>query len=446
MSSPGESEEQKLVTCNRCGKLTLEGSGSCQYCGTPLSGKAGGGVDPKMGAPELPAWLESLRAGEQPKESSGEQFNYAIQNPVDRDALPSWMRPESADHISADQRAVRRPASLPAPNTDGTLTANSLIDERALPSWIRGDQQAEDLSGQRNISVASLVQPDAVPQWMKTFQQPVPIPPRQPADQAVPPQAIAASSLVDPQAVAGWMSGQSGPQAGENIAAGSLVDANALPQWLGENRQVQPPARVEISSADRSGQPARGNEGISAPSLIDVNALPEWLRAGINPGQEQGYGQRQQAAPAAPAARTFNVPQRVENVRVPSRPRAEMGSREQSEAAANVFASMLGVASPAPTFSTATPSVMTGTMSRKQAPSTQGQSQMGGVGGPSPMPASAAGPGAYPEYQAGYSVLGVQQPGIPQQSSGMATSGQKGPSSRASKRGFLETIRGWFSR
>jgi len=395
--------------------------------------------------PELPAWLESLRAGEQPTESSGEQFNYAMQNPVDRDALPSWMRPESADHISADQRTMRRSASLPAPNTDGTITANSLIDERSLPSWIRGDQP-EDLSGQRNISVASLVQPDAVPQWMKTFQQPAPILPRQPADQALPPQAIAASSLVDPQAMPGWMSGQSGPPAGGNIAAGSLVDANALPQWLGENRQVQPPARVEINPPDRSRQIAGGNESISAPSLIDVNALPDWLRAGINPGQEQGYGQRQQGAPAAPATRTFNVPQRVENVRVPSRPRAEMGSREQSEAAANVFASMLGVASPAPTFSTATPGVMTGTISREQVPTTQGQSQMGGIGGPSPVPASAAGPGAYPEYQAGYSVLGVQQPGIPQQSSGMATSGQKGPNSRASKRGFLETIRGWFSR
>ncbi|HEX3641582.1 MAG TPA: hypothetical protein VHV10_09850, partial [Ktedonobacteraceae bacterium] len=43
-------------------------------------------------------------------------------------------------------------------------------------------------------------------------------------------------------------------------------------------------------------------------------------------------------------------PPRVENVRVPSRPRSEMASSETSEMAASVFASMLGVASSAPNF------------------------------------------------------------------------------------------------
>jgi len=44
----------------------------------------------------------------------------------------------------------------------------------------------------------------------------------------------------------------------------------------------------------------------------------------------------------------FGVPARPENARVPSRPRSEMGPYEESEVAANVFASMLGVASAAP--------------------------------------------------------------------------------------------------
>jgi hypothetical protein len=436
VSSPGESEEQKLVTCNRCGKLTYEGFGSCQYCGAPLSGKAGGGADPKM-VPELPAWLESLRAGEQPVESSGEQFNYAIHAPEDKDALPSWMRPESAEHISADQRAVRRPASLPAPNTDGTIAASSLIDERSLPSWIRGGQSGTDLSDQRNIPAASLVQSDAIPQWMKSIQQPAQVLPGQPADPSLPPQGISASSLVDPQAVPSWLSDQSGPPPGENVAAGSLVDGNALPQWLREKAQGQPLTRAESNPPGRSGQAAGANESISAQSLIDVNALPDWLRSGTNPGQ----GQRQQAAPAA---RTFNIPPRVESVRVPSRPRSEMGSHEQSEAAANVFASMLGVASPAPAFSSSAPGVMTPPPSGGQAYSSQGQPQVGNVGKSAPMPASAAGPGA--GYQAGNSVLGVQQPGAPQKSPEMAAKGQMEPNSRAPRRGFLETIRGWFSR
>jgi hypothetical protein len=45
-----------------------------------------------------------------------------------------------------------------------------------------------------------------------------------------------------------------------------------------------------------------------------------------------------------------NPPRGTENVRVPSRPRGEMGLPESSEVAANVFASMLGVASHAPQF------------------------------------------------------------------------------------------------
>ena len=464
MSRPGESEKQKLITCNRCGKLTYEGFGSCQYCGALFSGKSGSGVDSKTGAPEqpqLPAWLESLRDGERPAESSSEQFNYTSNGSADKDALPSWMLPESAEHISAEQRAVRRSASLPAPNTDdgfaGGITASSLIDEQYLPSWMRENQSAADLSAQRNISAASLVQSDAPPEWMRNAQQPTspvaPATPLQYAEPVIPPQGIAANSLVDPQAMPTWIAGQSGsnqpPPTGGSIAAGSLLDMSALPNWLREHGQEQKPVKVEINPAARSGQIAGTNASVAAPSLIDVNALPEWLR----PGAEQGQGG---ATPAASAARSFNVPPRVENVRVPSRPRGEMGSREQSEAAANVFASMLGVASPVPNF----PPQMPGN------PSPQGQPRMGGVGpsgsaGSAPTSSYAAGSAGYQEYQGGsheridtrsasYAegsyMLGVQQPGVHQQQPAMAMNRQMEPSTKAVKRGFLETIRGWFSR
>ncbi len=453
-----------MITCNSCGKLTNEGFGHCQYCGAPLGGMAGSGVDPRMGASELPAWLESLRAGALPAESSGEQFNYNSQAPVDKDALPSWMLPESAEQVSADQR--RRSATLSAPNTDGTITAHSLIDEQALPSWIRGGQPAADLSNQRNISAASLVQSDAVPQWMRTVQQSTPVPPKQPTEPGIPPQGITGNSLIDPQAVPTWMSGQSGPTQpippSGGISAGSLVDSNALPNWLRENGQGQPP-RAEINSPARPGQVAGTNANISASSLVDANALPDWLRAGANQGQGQEYGQRPQEAPPADAinrvpTRSFNVPPRVENMRVPSRPRGEMGPREQSEVAANVFASMLGVASPVPNFPPPSTGGMTGYPP-------QGQSQMGsrdpidrvppmypGNAGSAPMGnspidrGSAMGPGSYQGYQAGYSMLGVQQPGVPQQPPGMAASGHMEPNAKTPKRGFLETIRGWFSR
>ena len=59
--------------------------------------------------------------------------------------------------------------------------------------------------------------------------------------------------------------------------------------------------------------------------------------------------------PAITPRTGYNIPPRVENVRVPSRPRGEINPNDDNEAAANVFASMLGVASTAPNFPGAHP-------------------------------------------------------------------------------------------
>lgn len=88
-------------------------------------------------------------------------------------------------------------------------------------------------------------------------------------------------------------------------------------------------------------------------SLIDVNALPEWLRsAADSPQSQQGQvdqaGNRYAGGPNTTPNYTF--PPRAENVRVPNRPRNEAGTNEGSEVAANVFSSMLGVASNAPQY------------------------------------------------------------------------------------------------
>ncbi len=60
---------------------------------------------------------------------------------------------------------------------------------------------------------------------------------------------------------------------------------------------------------------------------------------------------QQQGGPSGPARPGVAGPGRVENMRVPNRPRNEMSlAGNTSEAAANVFASMLGVASTAPQY------------------------------------------------------------------------------------------------
>ena len=82
---------------------------------------------------------------------------------------------------------------------------------------------------------------------------------------------------------------------------------------------------------------------LAASSIIDMNALPDWLHSS---GGQQSASETSSQPYSAPYA----GPPRVENMRVPSRPRGEISSSETSEMAASVFASMLGVASTAPNF------------------------------------------------------------------------------------------------
>jgi hypothetical protein len=161
------------MTCSNCGAPVRADLAYCQNCGTPLSntGKLVG--DPKMTAlekPELPAWLESLRTGEHPAVSTSGPLNFHGPEPGDEGALPGWMRSENADPSEGTYPA-RRPASMPAPQTDGEyipprgIAASSLIDEQALPSWMQENNPSRQ-SAPGNISASSLVQPDALPDWM----------------------------------------------------------------------------------------------------------------------------------------------------------------------------------------------------------------------------------------------------------------------------------------
>jgi hypothetical protein len=436
-----------VIKCTSCGKLTYEGIGNCQHCGALLPGKVGGGVDPRMGAPELPelpSWLESLRANELPGTATGPQLNYSTDDFIDKDALPSWMHPESAEYISADQTLLRQAAATPASNTGGPaftsgISANSLIDEQALPSWM---QEGQSASPQRNIAASSLVQPDALPEWMRDAQQ-QPATAAPGADRpaaASAPQGLSGNSLIDSQAIPAWMSEQNqggpgtSPEGQAGLTGNSLIDMNALPNWMREGGQEQRPAWPEEHTPVQFGQPPNTN-ALTAPSLIDVNALPEWLHAGT------GQGQAGIAASPSPAP----VPPRVESVRVPSRPRMDMGPREQSQVAANVFASMLGVASPTPYFQSQAPNVMNAASPPPGQPRPQMGSSLLGAGGPGSMTGQSPVQG---NYMAGNAAN--QQPGSPPypqaNPAAMAPNGQTNPRAKSTKRGFFANFLSWFSR
>lgn len=452
-----------MIICNHCGKQVQAGLARCQYCGMPLSGVANRGMNAQE-QEELPAWLESLRANERPPVSSGGQPGFSTADLIDDGDIPGWMRTEqtrdAGEGDSSKHRAIR-PAGMSAPNTDvgmmrgGSFSAHDLIDPVSLPPWMNPGQQPANLAppafpggagAPRQFSANDLVDHQSLPSWI-TSGQPVP-PMPQPASatwQGTPSPVSPPPGNPAPPA----MNAGNGPQSG--LSASSLLDVNALPPWLREGQQGQ-----------------AGSRNMSAGSLIDVNALPSWLRA--VDGQQQGL-QGQQAGRVAPPL--SSTAPRIETPRVPVRPRAEMMSPEQSEAAASVFSSVLGVASVSPQYP-ALPAGDQQSFANAPAGSFPGMQPASPLAAPAgfnnlqamPQPAQGSIPGSYPGTYAGaFPTSGPQmqnpyianqgQP-LPQQPSasvmqtGAFQSGQLGPANaaganaRPGKRSFLDTIREWF--
>ncbi len=476
------------MTCNNCGKQVAAGVTTCQFCGASLA--AIEGSNSRLNAqeqPAIPAWLESLRANERPGTPASGTYSFSSADLIDEDDLPGWMRPDSAElakKSDSNKYPAVRPSWMPAPNTDtndsgvtptGRLSASSLINSASLPAWMRPALS----SPPEPLSAASLVEPESLPSWMTTPQgqtyQPVqpsqsPAAPfqdqpmRNPASAfpvPVPAQASPAFPVSQPNS-ATWqeppMSASSSDPSG--ISASSLLDMQALPEWLRSGGQTP------------ASQPGQGPaSGLSAGSLIDVNALPAWLRTAEQTPQN-GYGSPAMQGNSGVYGSSGTSP-RIESMRVPNRPRAEMAPLEQSEVAANVFSSMLGVASNSPAY----PTTPAGDFSSMQ------QNFQGQPSQYSPEPRFAAPQYAAPFTQHGE--MGMQQPSAPavwggesyqpvqpgsQQGLGQNAPNMYGaypgapdsgqvniqqnaqayqapamtPGAKPSKRGFFETIREWF--
>jgi hypothetical protein len=163
---------------------------------------------------------------------------------------------------------------------------------------------------------------------------------------------------------------------------------------------------MQIHSMSQTATNSTAQGTLSAASFIDKNALPDWLRADAELKQASQAGSTSTAQvqdgggpQLGPRGAPYSVPPRsAENVRVPSRPRSEMGLPESSEVAANVFASMLGVASAAPQIPYQGQGMPLGQRSPQQETRSDMSPAQGGVPGPmstiSPMP-SQQGPQGY---------------------------------------------------
>lgn len=488
-----------MITCNQCGKLVPTGAIKCQYCGAFLTGTtpAGGDVmptregNPGMTAPEqpaLPAWLETLRAGERPAQAppASGKGNFQAADTADRGALPVWMR-SSGEAPDTNNFATSRFAATSMPPLNAGylppqgLSASSLIDEQSLPTWLRGNQMPQQAPANDNLAGSSLIQQDALPEWMKNLQQPLaapsmPTPSSPPA--SFPMQRTAASELIDQESLPSWMVKQEGAveeSRAQGLAASSLIDMNALPAWLrGEGNAPQQASSGSLGSQSAApGQvsepagPSR-NTNLSAASFLDMNALPEWLRpAGEQPAVGAAFPQQQSSAQnfkPASAHGPFTGP--TENARVPSRPRGEITTNEESQVAATVFASLLGVASVAPHFPSqpvppAAPSHagMAGSAQQMTPDMGQGSGMEQGSGmlpqsATGNAPASAGvGPGGYPPVNMGAA------PAQPQWTPPNGSAAPRGPASigasnqmngketnKPARRGIFDTLRDFFFR
>ena len=188
-----------------------------------------------------------------------------------------------------------------------------------------------------------------------------------------------------------------------------------------------------------------------------MDALPDWLRPAEDQLQNGAFLPEQQWMAENVGQAPFGVhgtPGRPDNMRVPSRPRGEIGSHEESEVAANVFASMLGVASAAPYFPEQQSTNTSGRpqVSRPLPQSQQNVSQQplstgtGGYAGRPSMQGNVQAPGGYQGGPGGYPMgtmpggpTAGMQPGSPMNYGDI---GQSKP--KPARRGFLSTILDWF--
>lgn len=467
----GKAVPAGAAQCQNCGQSVTQ---TTQGGGGPVGASRGSAPN----QPELPAWLGTLRAGEKPMPSPTGSSPFSAADLVNKGSLPAWMQPGREEPTDTGPSGAypaqsRRPASTSAPNTDSAflpakgMDASSLIDQQALPSWLQAKEQQvptpqpqqPQYPPQDNIAASSLVQADSLPVWMRSMQPqpsnapaaPLPIPSVGQYNQpAVPAQPFSASDLIDREAIPQWMATQN-PSApippvanGQpGMAASMLIDPNALPPWLREGSKEQQAGGMQAMSPAYPTQPANltnltqpaqtfpnqpsngsamqptTNGNLAASSFIDVDALPAWLRP---PGEQPSSASAplpHQWGGEGPRKTSFGAPVRIDTI-VPSRPRAETSMHEESEVAANVFASfapasMLGVASAAPARDAAANGQRT-QVSPQQAPQSQSGLQppvnngaTNGMGMPPNMPQVSM-PMATAPTQAGYAIPQPIQP------------------------------------
>jgi len=349
----------------------------------------------------LPAWMKTQEPQAAPappadtpreaKPAGSTSGIFSAAELIDTQALPAWMKTQKPQ-IEFEAPVETSETPRPSGSTSGIFSAAELIDTQALPAWIKEQDQgpagSQTPSEERQtstgkhfaaskispmpigFSAAELVDTQDLPAWLKGATGPggpapaAPEKTRRSVPEANEEHRLSGADLIDTQDLPAWLKGADTRGASMSAPGGapldsqsfsasasssgmfqaaSLVDPDALPDWLrpaqtSEGAPVRqsnplsgaPPSDAERDPFERGGSPERG---LSAASLIDEEQLPDWMRT---PGGLERPGVMSGGEASSEEGLHARVPRRP---RLPTEP-----DRAPSQAAANVFASVLGPA------------------------------------------------------------------------------------------------------
>ncbi|MGZ3636526.1 MAG: hypothetical protein ACXVCX_01665 [Ktedonobacterales bacterium] len=194
-------------------------------------------------------------------------------------------QPPSSAFPSIDRAGVFQPA----PQPQGGLAGQSLLDPAALPQWLGGQAGSPAQSGYGGASPSggmaaqSLVDESALPQWLRAQPDaPTPAAPSMPAfGAAAPAQAggwNAAPAAEEP--LPPWLSQvYSDAKVPRTDALHQQASANPWGANGGYRSSVSGPLAGGSGAGRAGGVPQSDTGGVPASQFVDESALPEWLRA-----------------------------------------------------------------------------------------------------------------------------------------------------------------------
>ncbi|HEU5368247.1 MAG TPA: hypothetical protein VFU69_07275, partial [Ktedonobacterales bacterium] len=236
---------------------------------------------------------------------SGQQSGvFSVSELVDTKALPAWLKDAGGESGAAASGGGQ---DTLARDTEGRMAAAELVDTSALPAWLGGTNAgspgassgpgsgglsasagappaaaAPDQTG--GFSAASLVDPDALPEWLK------------PAQSGPLPSGSAplnrSSAPLTSQSGAGWGEYSSNEQSG--LSGASLVDPDELPEWMRSQEGLQRPGNGPLDGGAEEAPQARvprrphlSTEPDRAPSQAAASVFSSVL--GPSAGEDQRH-------------------------------------------------------------------------------------------------------------------------------------------------------------